>query len=395
MKYLDLLHRLSELKLKNSIDFIYSVNGSTINFTFFKGFTHKVTVKRKGLIDKGYYIYSDFNGRYDSPIKVNDKPFHTQTYLAQKIKHFITYYEYYDFIDKVESSKPTHRNLNIETVKGTTKSMELEYEYKALLRKYREIANKYQEYSIESDYDSLILRDKKTGAIGVRPVKDLTVEFILESKQELRKEIKKTNAQEYYSSQMQKLESFLSSEHFKNNHDYTDFESIYADDYYIIKVVVQRPGCSNDYQDFRIILSVKHNLTGNNMATTYKNYIDFELEYKKIKQELMKDTKAGYIDLFESHGYTYDLESVSSTRFVFTKDTGNKQRTFVVDTSKENLSYLLTVNKHDINNNTFKKFKYYDEIKDYLVSELGYGHKSKLTTQDMIRELEKQGYKVN
>lgn len=395
MKYLDLLDRLSELKLKNGVDFIYSVNGSTIDFTFFKGFTHKVTVKRKGLIDKVYYIYSDFNGRYDSPIKVNDKPFHTQTYLAHKIKHFITYYEYYDFVDKVERFKPTRRNLNIETVKGTTKSMKLEYEYKALLRKYREIANKYQEYSIESDYDSLILRDKKTGAIGVRPVKDLTVEFILETEQELRKKIKKTNAQEYYSSQMQKLESFLSSEHFKNNHDYTDFESIYADDYYIIKVVVQRPGCSNDYQDFRIILSVKHNLTGNNMATTYKNYIDFELEYKKIKQELMKDTKAGYIDLFESHGYTYDLESVSSTRFVFTKDTGNKQRTFVVDTSKENLSYLLTVNKHDINNNTFKKFKYYDEIKDYLVSELGYGHKSKLTTQDMIRELEKQGYKVN
>lgn len=394
MKYLTLLTKLSEKKFNKEIDFICSTEGSTINFTFFKECTHNITVKRKGLLDKGYYIYSDFNGRYDSPIKVNDKPFHTQTYLAHKIEHFITYYEYYDFVDKVERFKPTRRSLNIETTKGTTKSIELEYEYKALLRKYKEIANKYQEYSIESDYDSLILRDKKTGAIGVRPVKDLTVEFILESEQELKKEIKKTNAQEYYSSQMQKLESFLSSEHFKNNHDYTDFESIYADDYYVIKVVVQRHGCSNDYQDFRIILSVKHNLTGNNMATTYKNYIDFELGYREIKNELMKDTKAGYIDLFESHGYTYDLESVSSTRFVFTKDTGNKQRTFVVDTSKENLSYLLTVNKHDINDNSIKNFKYHDEIKDYLVSEPGYGHRPKLTTQEMIRELEKQGYKV-
>lgn len=388
MKYLTLLNRLAEKDFKNKIDFIYSVNGSTINFTFFKGFTHKITVKRKGLIDKGYYIYSDFNGRYDSPIKVNDKPFHTQTYLAHKIVSFLEYYEYYDFVDKVERSKPTHRNVSLETTKGTTKSIELEYEYKSVLSKYRE-------YSLNDDYDSLIIRDRETGALGVRPVKDLTVEFILESEQELKKKIKKTNAQEYYSSQMQKLESFLSSEHFKNNHDYTDFESIYADDYYIIKVVVQRPGCSNDYQDFRIILSVKHNLTGNNMATTYKNYIDFELGYREIKNELMKDTKAGYIDLFESHGYTYDLESVSNTRFVFTKDIGIKQRTFVVDTSKENLSYLLTVNKHDINDNTIKNFKYYDEIKDYLVSESGYGYKSKLTTQDMIRELEKQGYKVN
>ncbi|WNM51048.1 hypothetical protein Alsa3_CDS0179 [Staphylococcus phage Alsa_3] len=387
MKYLTLLNRLAEKDFKNKIDFIYSTNGSMINFTFFNKHSRNIIVKRKGLLDKGYYIYSDFNSRYDKPIKVNDKPINTQPYLADKIVSFLEYYEYYDFVDKVGRSKPTRRFINLETIKGTAGTLELEYEYKS-------VASKYTEYNIDSDYDSLILRDTKTGAIGVKPVKDLNVDLILESEQELRKEFKKVNAQEYYSRQMNKLETFLSSEHFENNLKYSDFESTYSNDYYTIKVIVQRPGCSNDYKDFSIIFCARHNLTGNNMGTTYKNYIDFELGYKEIKNELDNDTKVGYIDLLESYGYTYSLESVSNTRFVFMKDTGNKQHTFVVDTSKENLSYLVITNKNNANDSSTKEFKDYGEIRDYLVSEPGYGHRPKLTTQEMIRELEKQGYKV-
>ncbi|WNM50712.1 hypothetical protein Alsa2_CDS0098 [Staphylococcus phage Alsa_2] len=191
MKYLTLLSRLAEKDFKNKIDFIYSTNGSMINFTFFNKHSRNIIVKRKGLLDKGYYIYSDFNSRYDKPIKVNDKPINTQPYLADKIVSFLEYYEYYDFVDKVERSKPTRRNLNPETIKGTTKTTELEYESKALLRKYKEITYKYQEYSIDSDYDSLILRDRETGAIGVKPVKDLSVDIILETEQELKKRLRK------------------------------------------------------------------------------------------------------------------------------------------------------------------------------------------------------------